>query len=363
MKRIIHTADLHLGMTFKSLGDKSKLHRLDCQETFSNIVDLCIKEKIDALLIAGDFFDTPNPPKNLVKYVDREFQRLDKENIPIFISTGNHDPYIPGSIWLEHKFPDNTIIFDTDSLEPKTINGITVYGIAYKDDITRPLEGFNVEKDNTFQIGLLHGSTLNINWEEQPEAGYRPISKEDIENSGLDYIALGHFHDLMDLKTSIPCYYSGSPEGLSFKNEGDRYILLVTYDNGTIDIQKRKINKRFFKTIEFDCTDQDSDYEIRKILSNNSGENIILRLKLIGNPPLDFSIDLDLLEKEFESRYFYLKIVDDIHIPKNLIEDETVRGTFIRLLRDEIEREQDEKRKKQLENALRIGINYLDRKM
>ena len=47
--KIIHTGDLHLGMTFKSLGDKSKLHRRDCQDIFSDIVNLCIKEKVDSL--------------------------------------------------------------------------------------------------------------------------------------------------------------------------------------------------------------------------------------------------------------------------------------------------------------------------
>ena len=63
--KIIHTGDLHLGMTFKSLGDKSKLHRRDCQDVFSNIINLCIKEKVDALLIAGDLFDNPNPSKSI----------------------------------------------------------------------------------------------------------------------------------------------------------------------------------------------------------------------------------------------------------------------------------------------------------
>lgn len=43
--KIIHTADLHLGMTFKNLGDRSKQHRRDCLDVFSNIIDLCIKEQ------------------------------------------------------------------------------------------------------------------------------------------------------------------------------------------------------------------------------------------------------------------------------------------------------------------------------
>lgn len=76
--KIIHTSNLHLGMTFKSLGDKSKLHKMDCIDTFSRIIDTCVKEKVNALLIAGDFFDSPKPQKSLVKIVQGEFEKLDR---------------------------------------------------------------------------------------------------------------------------------------------------------------------------------------------------------------------------------------------------------------------------------------------
>ena len=82
--KIIHTGDLHLGMTFKSLGKKSKLHRLDCQDVFSDIIDLTIKENANALLIAGDLFNEPNPSKSIVTFVVDELKRL-KEGSPILM--------------------------------------------------------------------------------------------------------------------------------------------------------------------------------------------------------------------------------------------------------------------------------------
>ena len=83
--KVVHTGDLHLGMTFKSLGEKSKLHRRDCQDVFSNIVDLTIKEKANALLIAGDLFDEPNPSKSIITFVIEELKRL-KEKMSLFLS-------------------------------------------------------------------------------------------------------------------------------------------------------------------------------------------------------------------------------------------------------------------------------------
>ena len=361
--RFIQTSDLYLGMTFKSLGDKSKLHRIDCQNNFSRIIDLCIKEKVNALLVGGDFFDILDPPKSLVKFVITELERLDKQKITAFIISGNHDPYKKGSVWLEYKFPKNVIIFDSPELEPKRIDGLTVYGLAYTNDTKQPLKGFSAEKEDNFKVGLIHGSTTNINWEEEPEAGYRPVSKEDINKSGLDYVALGHFHDILDLKTKVPCYYSGTPEGLTFKNKGDKVVLLVSYSAGKVNVTPIKVNEREFQTLEADCTNFESESEIRKVLERNKGENKILRIVLTGSPSLDLNLDIELLEKEFESKYFFLKVVDSVHLPENLTEDETIRGHFIKLIKSETKKEKDSEKRKRLENALRLGVGYLDKKL
>ena len=219
--KIIHTGDLHLGMTFKSLGDKSKLHRRDCQDVFSSIIDLCIKEKADALLIAGDLFDEPNSSKPTVSFVIDEFKRLKEKSIPVFIISGNHDPYKKDSLWFSFSFPSNVVIFDSKDLQPKTSGDLEVYGLAYIDDTKEPLKNFKAGKNDKIKIGLIHGSTTNIKDSDDPESSYRPITKAQIDDSGLDYIALGHFHDLLEIKSKVKCYYCGSPEGLTFKNKPD----------------------------------------------------------------------------------------------------------------------------------------------
>ncbi len=360
--KIIHTGDLHLGMTFKSLGEKSKLHRRDCQDVFSNIIDLTITEKADALLIAGDLFDKSNPSKSIVSFVIGELKRLKEGNIPVFIITGNHDPYKKDSLWFSYKFPSNVFIFDSNNLEPKAIGNLEIYGLAYINDTKEPLKGFSAKKSDRFKIGLIHGSTTNIK-EDDPEYNYRPITKTQINNSGLNYIALGHFHDLLDLKTKVKCFYSGSPEGLNFKNKPDSGVLIVSYKRGEVSVKHHKTAIREFHNIEIDCTKMDNDSEIRKTLQKNKDENKILRLILRGSPSLDFHLDKELLEEEFSSDYFYLKIDDKIHIPDNLQEDETIRGQFIKLVNREIKKENSEEKKKRLENALRIGIGYLDKKL
>ena len=361
--KIIHTGDLHLGMTFKSLGVKSKLHRRDCQDVFSSIINLCIGEKADALLIAGDLFDESNPSKSIISFVIDELKRLKEKNIPVFIITGNHDPYNKDSLWFSYAFPSNVVIFDNNNLESKSVGDLEVYGLAYTNNTKEPLKGFKAEKSDKFRVGLIHGSTINIKDDDDPEYNYRQITKTQIDGSGLDYIALGHFHDLLEVKAKVKCFYCGSPEGLSFKNKPDSGVLIVTFTDGKVSVKTHKTAIREFHNIEIDCTKLENDSEIRKTIQKNKGENKILRLILKGSPSLDFQLDKGLLENEFLSSYFYLKIEDKIHIPSNLQEDETIRGQFIKLIRQEIKKEKDEYKKKRLENALRIGIGYLDKKV
>lgn len=324
---------------------------------------MCINEKVGALLIAGDLFDSPNPSKSVVTFVIDELKRLKDEDIPVFISSGNHDPHISGSLWFSYKFPSNVIIFDTNSLEPKTVGNITVYGLAYTNNTKEPLKDFRAEESDNFKIGLIHGSTTNIKVEEDPESSYRPIKGAQIDNSNLDYIALGHFHDLLEVKGKVKSFYCGSPEGLTFKNSPNSHILLVTYSDGKVAVKPQKTAIREFHTIEIDCTKLDNDSEIRITLEKNKGDNKILRLILKGHPSLDFQFEKELLEKEFNSKYFFLKLEDNIHIPENLKEDETIRGQFVKLLKAEIAKEKDPEKKKKFENALRIGIGHLDNKL
>jgi DNA repair exonuclease SbcCD nuclease subunit len=360
--KIIHTSDLHLGTTFKFLGEKSKLHRIDCQNTFSSIIDLALKEKVTALLIAGDLFDDPKPQKSLVKFVISEFERLNEKKIAVCISSGNHDPYEDGSVWCCNKFPSNVIIFTSAGLEPKEVGDLIVYGLAYTNNTKEPLRGFKADDSDKFLVGLIHGSTTDINWDEEPERGYRKIRKADINSCNLDYVALGHFHDTLEIKSRVRCFYSGCPEPLTFKNKLG-CVLLVSHEGEETSVKLLQTGTRTFDALTLDCTSFETDGEIRKTLEQNKGENKVLKLELVGNPSLDLELNVELLEEEFSEKYFFLKIADNVHLPDNLAEDETIRGHFIRIIKKEIDKEKNPEKKKKLENALRIGVGHLDKRL
>ena len=85
--RILHTSDWHLG---KYLGASSRLpEQIEFMEELVEIVEF---QKIDLILIAGDIYDTNNPPADAENLFYKTLVRLSNGGRrPIIIVAGNHD--------------------------------------------------------------------------------------------------------------------------------------------------------------------------------------------------------------------------------------------------------------------------------
>ena len=85
--RILHTGDWHLG---KSLEGKS---RMDEQEAFlKDFVSIVEREKIDLVLIAGDVYDSSNPPARAEKMFYDTLKKLSSNGERLIVAiAGNHD--------------------------------------------------------------------------------------------------------------------------------------------------------------------------------------------------------------------------------------------------------------------------------
>ncbi|MDO8528825.1 MAG: DNA repair exonuclease [Nanoarchaeota archaeon] len=95
MTRFAHISDVHLG------GWKQEpLQELNFQ-SFKKIIDICIKEKLDFILIAGDLFDSAYPPIEILKRTFGEFRRLKEAKIPCFLIAGSHDYSVSGKTFLD----------------------------------------------------------------------------------------------------------------------------------------------------------------------------------------------------------------------------------------------------------------------
>ena len=109
----IHAADLHLDSPFKGLirvaPRIAEVLRKSTFDAFDAIIDLCITEEVDALLVAGDVFDSADRSLAAqLRFVDG-LRRLESSGIRSFVCHGNHDPL---DAWQSQvSFPDRLWIF------------------------------------------------------------------------------------------------------------------------------------------------------------------------------------------------------------------------------------------------------------
>jgi len=85
--RVLHSADWHLG---KMLGDKSREE--EHQHFLTFLLDQIDQLSVDALIIAGDIFDSANPPQSAMKqYYNFLSELLQKKTCAVVMVAGNHD--------------------------------------------------------------------------------------------------------------------------------------------------------------------------------------------------------------------------------------------------------------------------------
>ncbi len=85
--KILHTADWHLG---KRLEQFSRLE--EQREVLNEICEIADREAVDAVLVAGDLFDHPNPPIEAIDLFYQTLKRLTHDGKrPVIGIAGNHD--------------------------------------------------------------------------------------------------------------------------------------------------------------------------------------------------------------------------------------------------------------------------------
>lgn len=105
MIRLLHTADVHLGARFLSLGDKGAAQRQQIKAAFRKLVFLAIAERVDMVLTAGDLFDSNQQPQANVDLVVEQFGLLAAADIHVCLIPGTHDCFDSGSIYRKFDFP------------------------------------------------------------------------------------------------------------------------------------------------------------------------------------------------------------------------------------------------------------------
>jgi exonuclease SbcD len=376
MLRLLHTADVHLGARHADLGEQATAQRERQFDSFRASVDLALGEKVDLFLIAGDLFDSNTQPRRSVERVAGELARLAEAAIRTVIIPGTHDVYDRASIYRAYDLPalaglppdsDRIVILTPDRPQVGLpALDAAVYGrvFATKRAPQSPLAGFQVPDDApTWRIGLVHGAVAIPGRTDGDEV---VVTRDEIAASGLDYLALGHWHSAQTGKAGEVTYaYSGAPESVALDQDGAGKVLLVTLDTKadarTVSVEERAVGRTRFEKLDVDAGRLASQPALVERLAAKADPDLVLDLRLTGVRPDELDLHPDEVENELAGRFLRLRVRDASLAALTegpLPPPDTIIGAFIRDMEARIgerERVGDQTEAAELRDALRLG--------
>jgi DNA repair exonuclease SbcCD nuclease subunit len=369
--RLLHVADVHLGAPLGNFGGYAARRRDDLEAAFRRTVDAALAERVHAVLLAGDLFDSHRPEPRVIELARRELARLREAKIPVLAVPGTHDSLLqPDCVYRREGLPIDRL-FDAPSFDgPERIDAdgtaVWVYGIAA--DPRRPggWESLARAPEAGLHVALAHAACRDRpDWAIAPED--MPFAAADLAGMGMDYVALGHYHNQRVFEAPdgrVLAAYPGSVEGRDWTETGPRKALLVEWEAGASGPSLRPIpvHSRVLESGELDVSGAASEEEVRERIRARFPRESLWRIVLVGEP--EAPLRPDSIAADLEAHYGYVQVVDETTVVTSrrvaeLCEERTVRGEFFRRLVAERDRATGERERRVADRALKLGMRVL----
>ncbi len=344
--KFIHLADVHFDAPFTVISDRAELgqiRRLEQRSAFKKAIDFIKENKVDYLFISGDLYEQDYVRKSTINYINDLFKEI--KDTRIFISPGNHDPYINESYYSTFNWESNVKIF-TQDVEKVEIDDVNIYGYGFNnyEMNLNQLEKINIDEKDKINILVSHGTIIESN---EINGIYNPISANTLKNKGFDYVALGHIH-------KRDKYYPGSLISMGFDELGEHGFIYGEIINKKVNTQFIKADDREFKELDFDISDIYSEDELIEKLNQIKTENNLYKINLIGERNFIINLNIKLIQKNI------IKIKNKTKLKMEIKENNnSLKGISIKQLNQKLKNNEIDKNKydKILELTLKILNN------
>lgn len=344
--RILHTADLHLGSEYRSFDEKARLLQQESLSAFEKMAGYAADpvNGISLMIVAGDLFDTHKPDLPLAERVMEVLRRVTENGVKLFILPGNHDSAsYRNSVYRSEDFPGTVIRSGSFSPAGEMDFGdqhVTIYGGMFDVSASRKrlLQDFRILPGPGIHIGILHG-TLEMREVDIPEREL-PFSWEEFSHSGLNYLALGHFHTFFEKQTDEKhkMAYPGTLLLRKITEYGDKCALVTEIGrDGTVRIEKLAFSrirseKRIIRPEREGIADMRT---LALFLKKSRDPSLILDLFLEG--AADFSVDENFLKERLKDDFFFMRLTNNLALLDSSLvgrmeSEETIRGLFFKKL-------------------------------
>jgi exonuclease SbcD len=263
---LLHTADTHLGYRQYGIIEREK----DFYDVFSEIVEIALREHVDAVLHSGDLFDSTRPPPQAFRAAIRSLRLLSEKGIPFIVVAGDHDTpkrsILSPLAVLEDVGVARAIGSHSDEpvkMRIRTRNGIELLiagvrsqrGVNARQKLLDYFKRLRPEPD-TISVLMLHQSIKEAAPDYEVELRELP--------RGYSYYALGHIHVYREFTLGdSKAVYPGSPEILRVDEaiaQEKRFVILVEVDKkGTHSLQKIPLQKTrpfIYREISYESLDK-----------------------------------------------------------------------------------------------------------
>lgn len=307
MVKFLHTADWHLGIGQKQLFQQGKKAREIRKETLKKLMEIAKQKQVDFIIVAGDLFHNNDVAWDVKKEAFEVFKVA--APIPLFILPGNHDPLAPDYPCFDPIFEGlrNVIILQEEKpLEIDAFPNVTLFPCPLKQKRSNidPTEWIP-KTQGKISIGIAHGALKIKSFSDN-----FPIDPDRVENSDLDYLALGEWHGFFNYGEKNKVVYPGTPETTDFgeTNTGKAVIVEIA-DHGSrprldlIDVGKLKWGTKDKEILTMADLER-LELELENLDDPDCG---IIRVNLKGLIDEEMESYLEQLGRAFSEKFFFFE--------------------------------------------------------
>jgi DNA repair exonuclease SbcCD nuclease subunit len=282
--------------------------------------------------------------------VAAQLKRLVGSKIRTVIIPGTHDVYDRSSIYrtydlkaLAESTPGDDLVTvltpATPSVHLQACDTV-VHGpvFATKRAPHSPLRDLDVSASRdtaTWHIGMVHGSISIPGKTDRDEV---VITTEEIAATGLDYLALGHWHSAQEARAGGVMYaYAGAPEAVALDQDRAGKVLLVELEHigegRTVTVQERQVGRTRFQKLELDAAAVTTQPSLIEALGRKGHPDLVLNVRIVGVRPDELDLQAEEIEAALAPAFLKIRF-RDVSVPAltegPLPSPETIAGAFIR---------------------------------
>jgi len=296
--KLVHAADLHLDSALHGLSRYESAPadelRGATRRAFAALTELCLEERAQLLLIAGDLFDGDWRDVSTGLFFAAQLASLCEAGVKVVWIRGNHDAV--SQIRKSVRLPEQVIQLSAERPETRMFEelGVAVHGQSFaKRDVTDDLAAaYPARIAGALNVGLLHTALDGRRGHDR----YAPCRIETLVNRGYEYWALGHVHQREVVHVDPYVVFPGNLQGRHARELGEKGATVVNFEGDRVlSVEHRALDVVRWAELRLDVSRAQrvddvlglAQRELARESDRAQGRLLAFRVKVVGSTALD----------------------------------------------------------------------------